>query len=218
MSTSPSELKSQVNLDPQEFEFSITASSAFFGADLSRPPELDSELNDVATLLGRPEGLPVYKDTTNTHGCELYNKTYHSGVIIVNRGICTFLTKLKNARAANASAVIVISDDEVPVNPSAGEEDLEEAAQLNDTAMVLLTKTAGKTLLDMMDVLEEMGTSEMRVALPRAIGQPRAADGNEESTALPEPQEDIQETHLPKDTGKVLYINGHALLNTRLLV
>ena len=203
----------QATLDPPEFDVVVNAFSAFFGADLSQPP---SDSNGTVALFNDPAGLRVYQDRENEQGCLSYSNDYTDGVIVAHRGTCTFLDKLKNAHDASAAGLLVISNEDLPINPTASAEDLEEAAQLKDTALVLLTKSTGKALLDMIDAIEERGTSQVMVTLHK----PRIPTSTADPAQDPLPANPPVEDNSPKDpdSERILYINNHALLNTRLLV
>ncbi|KAJ2931770.1 hypothetical protein H1R20_g5450, partial [Candolleomyces eurysporus] len=207
----------QVNLNPPEFDIVISALSAFFGGDLSQV--VSSEDSVVVSRFSRPEGLRIYQDKDNEQGCNPYFQSYSEGVLIAHRGGCTFLEKLINANAASAAGVIVISDEDSTINPTANIDELDEAGNLNDTALVLLTKTSGKLLLEMIDDVEQQVGNQVVVALHRTRQRPNATDPDRASqetpsSDLPTPTE--EDTRDPSE--RVLYINGHALLNTRLLV
>ncbi|KAF5331587.1 hypothetical protein D9611_007751 [Ephemerocybe angulata] len=204
----------QVNLDPPELDVIVDAYSAFFGADLAEA--LDSSAASSPFLL--PQGLRVHQVHDNRQGCLPYEGTYDGGVLVAHRGNCTFLEKLKNADAASAAGVIVISDEDAPINPTANAEDVEEADNLNNTALVFLTSSTGKALLELIDLVEEKGTSQVMVTLhrrqPADTNTTPTGDDSEDSSKM----EPIEEEEPSRDTERVLYINGHALLNTRLLI
>jgi mannosidase alpha-like ER degradation enhancer 1 len=202
----------QATLDPPEFDVVVNAFSAFFGADLSQPP---SDLNGTVALFNDPVGLRVYQDRENEQGCLPYSSDYANGVIVAHRGTCTFLEKLKNAHDASAVGLLIISNEDLAINPTASAEDLEDAAQLSDIALVLLTKSTGKALLDMIDAIEDRGTSQVMVTLHK----PRIPTSTSDPAQDPLPADPPVQDNSPKDTDeRILYINNHALLNTRLLV
>lgn len=203
---------SSPSLEPPEFDVVVNAHSAFFGADLST-----AAVNNVtAQRLKSPEGHRVYQDPENEDGCAAYADAYPGGVLLARRGGCTFVEKLRNARAASAVAVIVISDDDAPINPTSSDEDLEAMGELDDVALLLLTHTSGNALLQVIDAIESQGVSKVMVALEGTRTPPDTSPGHE-----PQPDSSTDESvDAPpvNDTDRVLYINGHALLNTRLLV
>jgi mannosidase alpha-like ER degradation enhancer 1 len=188
--------------------------SAFFGADLSQSASGEDSI--AVSRFSRPEGLRVYQDKDNEQGCDPYVQPYPEGVLIARRGGCPFLDKLKNANEASAAGVIVISDEDLQINPTANVDELDEAGNLNDTALVLLTKTSGKALLEMIDLAELQVGSQVMVALHRSRQGGNSTDPDPAASQedLPTPTE--EDNRDPSE--RVLYINGHALLNTRLLV
>lgn len=201
----------QATLDPPEFDVVVNGFSAFFGADLSQPP---SDTNSTVALFNDPAGLRVYQDPFNQQACQPYASTYPNGVLIAHRGACTFLEKLRNAHDAEAVGLVIVSNEDLPINPTANAEDLEEVGYLNNTALVLLTRSTGKALLDLIDAVEERGTSQVKVTLHKPQTPTPTTDAVQEPA-----KESVPEEKLPHDyDDRILYINNHALLNTRLMV
>jgi len=176
---------------------SVTGYTALFGADLS----LSHSLNVSSVPIVRPEGIPIRHENLNRHGCVPFKRSYPGSALIVHRGQCTFLEKLLYARAASASTLIIISDDDRAINPYADADELEAAGDLSDAAVILLPKETGEALEDML-ITSKLGTTEVRISVDT------------------EKLDDESESHAEKDeeTTRVLYINGHPLINTRLLV
>jgi mannosidase alpha-like ER degradation enhancer 1 len=76
---------------------------------------------------------------------QAHEQSYVDEALLVDRGECTFLEKLLNAKEAGASGVIVINDDDARVSPSIDDEEREEVGDaVDDVALVILTKTAGR--------------------------------------------------------------------------
>jgi len=142
----------------------------------------------------------------NPTGCQAYTQTFADEAILVHRGGCTFLEKLMRAHEVGASGVVVTSDSEIAVNPSASVEDLEDVGDsLDDVAIVVLRKSDGRQVSAMLDMAENhVG----RVVL--------VLENLQRDTALPEQEPVGKRSRFAGNS--VLYINGHALLNTRLLV
>jgi mannosidase alpha-like ER degradation enhancer 1 len=164
--------------------------------------EITTSHSDANSLrFARQDGIAVHRDLDNARGCESYRHSYPDSVLVVHRGDCTFLEKLLHAKAASAAGVLVISDDNLVINPTANLDEVEAAGDLSDVALVLLPQKAGEVLTDMLDHAEQGLLSQVRMVLE---------DDSEESNA----------GHIPpeKDPNRILYINGHPLLNTRLLV
>ncbi|KAJ7283733.1 alpha mannosidase-like protein [Mycena rebaudengoi] len=154
---------------------------------------------DVWSRRGRPSALrpPTSADgPANTYGCDAYPQSLKDAVIL----------KLVTARAAGAAGVLVVLDDSIGLNPTADPEELAEAGDIGDVGMVVLTAEVGKLVHDMLDNVEEMGGQVMLQMDP-------------ERTASDSPQisQQDQEKRQEEKSHKVLYLNGHPLLNTRLL-
>ncbi|PPQ77269.1 hypothetical protein CVT25_010851 [Psilocybe cyanescens] len=188
-------------------DISVTAYTAKFGADLSSHVALDSMSN--IPQIRSAEGAPVLRDPENTHGCDPYERPYTHSVLIIHRGECTFLEKVINARDASAVGVIIISDEEASINPTANSDELEAAGDLSGVAVVLLPKKAGDAFEELLILTESMKSTQIMVAL-----QNQPSLGPDDPGYIPI---EAEEEH-PKDPNRILYINGHPLINTRLLV
>ncbi|KAF9469122.1 alpha mannosidase-like protein [Collybia nuda] len=183
-----------------EFNVLVTGHQGHFGGSLS-PNAL---VGQKRMRFSRKEGLVVHRDFDNTQGCHAYTQPYPDAVLLVHRGGCTFLEKLLRARAASAAGVLVISDVDSVFNPTANLDELEEAGDLSDAAVVVLPQKAGQVIWEMMDRAEQWGANQVMVAL----------DHESKSTAANTRQTPQQ----PNDPSRILYINNYPLLNTRLLV
>ncbi|KAG6378813.1 glycoside hydrolase family 47 protein [Boletus reticuloceps] len=181
-------------------DFHVTAHTATFGADVTmarRPKSL---------AFGRPEGVRIRRDTSNSLGCRPFDQDFAGDAAFVWRGDCTFLEKLIYARDAGASGIIVVNTDDTPINPSAGSNEVAAAGELHDVALALLSHTAGKNIAAMLDASGLFGYGNVLFSIDSDgwSGQPKA-EGDKYGD---------QGDHTPH----VLYINGHPLLNTRLLI
>jgi len=194
-------------------ELVTTGYTALFGGDIAAKPrpELFQPLR-----FSDPEGVPVFLPRDNRFGCVPFNTTFHDGVVVVERGQCTFLEKLLMGRAAGASGVLVISDEDFGINPSANLEDLAGAGDISDVAMLVVTRQAGEVLNEMMR--RSMG-QVMVVVDPE---RPRTAVTDAGDDVLPDITEqdrnEEKEEKAKDHNHRILYLNGHPLLNTRLLV
>ncbi|KAJ3514072.1 hypothetical protein NLJ89_g2582 [Agrocybe chaxingu] len=185
-------------------DISVTAYTAHFGADLSSSVHL--ELNKSPPRIRRPEGVAVRRDTDNVFGCGPYELSYPDSMLLVRRGDCTFLEKLLMAHEASAAGIIIISDEEQGINPTANSEEVLAAGDLSDSAAILLPKNNGETLEEMLILTEQLKTVQIMVSL-----QPgEKAGGDTQSIQEQEEQ--------PKEPNRILFINGHPLINTRLLI
>lgn len=186
-----------------------------FGADLGlgnqfrqRPMRfLDGGGNRLSRVHSDPSGCTPYEPGI----------VPQDSVILISRGDCTFLEKLAHARHAKALGVIVINSDDIPINASADQDDLDQyGSDLDQAVLLVVSKSSGDQLLRMVAMAESRGFSEVLVAV-----EPEGQSGVTETRHTEENKRDKKEKkELPAqgDTGKILYVNGHPLMNTRLLV
>ncbi|PBL02491.1 alpha mannosidase-like protein [Armillaria gallica] len=164
----------------------LTAWTGFFGGDISHHEQNPLRFAD-------PNGLPVYRVDDNLLGCSPYSTSHQDSVILTYRGDCTFLQKLLMARSAGAAGVLVVSDEDVALNPTANADEVLGAGGMDDVAIAVLSRQAGNLIDEMMDMAESRGIGRVMNV---------------------EEVQDVEE----QPTNRILYINGHPLLNTRLLV
>ncbi|GJE84706.1 glycoside hydrolase family 47 protein [Phanerochaete sordida] len=182
----------------------VTASTAIFGADPSAP------LGDSGARFGRGEGARLVRDAANPHGCAPYKQRYAGEALVVRRGECTFLDKLFEAAVAGASGVVVLSDTEHAITPSAGADELAAVADmLDDVAIVVVDRADGDVLTAMLNAADAFGAQVMAGIAPAA--EPTAHGGH----AGGSPEAAMQRA---RDGNRILYLNGHPLVNTRLMV
>ncbi|KAG2135913.1 glycoside hydrolase family 47 protein [Suillus bovinus] len=174
----------------------VNAYTAQFGGDLAAPDASDT------LLFGYWEGTEVQQDKGNPLGCKPYETNFDGNAVLVHRGECAFLEKLVYARDAGASGVIVVSDEDTPINPSASPAEIAAAGDLSNVALVLLPYTVGKSVTAMVDAAGMFGYGHVMFAV------------DTEAQAWTEGVIDPT----PGEVGQILYINGHPLLNTRLII
>ncbi|EIW82385.1 glycoside hydrolase family 47 protein [Coniophora puteana RWD-64-598 SS2] len=191
-------LQARPGVMTRTLEMEAKAFTALFGADPAALPHGDSKPPPFSSGNSRIRFL-----RKNTLGCSPYTQNLEGDVVLVYRGDCAFLEKLTFARDAGASGVIVIGDSDIPINPSATPKEISDAGDLDAVALVLLTQSAGEALLEIMDTASAHGTGHVLVSV-----DPEGWTAQTES----QPSDFTQE-----DEVRVLYINGHPLLNTRLL-
>ena len=181
----------------------FTASTGLFAGDPSVPlPD-----NGKPLRFGHGEGVGLVRDPENPTGCHAYKQTFTDEAILVHRGECTFLEKLQRAHEVGASGVVVLNDSEEAISPSASIEDLEGVGDsLDDVAVVVLRASDGHQVSAMLDVAEDHYVGRVVLVLQNL----------ERDTASPEQEPTGEQSGFLGN--RVLYINGHALLNTRLLV
>ena len=187
----------------------LSANTALFGRD---PSLLATDHEPIR--FGHQNGVRLAQDHSNQYGCQPYQQIYSNEVLLVDRGGCTFLKKLLNAKEAGASGVIVINDSEARVSPSIDEDEREEVGDaVDDVTLVILTKAGGKAVTDMIKRTRDFGVGQtMFIVDPenRQVGVKR------KPTKVHRGSNDIDQ--LKDDIQKVLYLNGNALVNTRLVV
>lgn len=215
------------NMDGIDIGFRATAYTASFGADLSARV---AEPPDKSPRMTQGEGLPLFRELSNQKGCSPYKHSYPDSILVVERGDCTFLDKLLEAQNAGAAGVIVISNEDLPINPTAGSDEVIAAGDLSDVGLLLLPKTTGRVLTELMETIEKVGTGQVMVAIHRdpLATADSASKGAPKKDQKREPEKDQEDRNRSGKTGeetsqdtnnpRILYINGHPLLNTRLLV
>ncbi|KAF9780244.1 alpha mannosidase-like protein [Thelephora terrestris] len=198
----------QVDTTEDPLEATLPANTALFGGDPSM-----SAPDQEPIRFGHQDGARLVQDHSNPYGCETYEQLYPDEVLLVNRGECTFLKKLLTAKEAGASGVIVVNDDDARVSPSINEEEREEVGDaVDDVALVVLAKTAGEAVMDMIKRTQHLGVGQVIFMVDpdsRQVGMTKPPRNYKSSNDMDK---------LKDDTQKVLYLNGHALVNTRLLV
>lgn len=173
----------------------IKAYTAQFGGDLA-------VVGGSSTLrFGSGGGTMVQREKSNPLGCKPYETQFNGDAVLVHRGDCTFLEKLVYAQYAGASGVIVVSDEDAVISPSATPEEIAAAGDIDDVALILLPHTVGKVVAAMVDAAGTFGYGHLMIAV---------------DTETHVRMESVDQT--PGETGQIMYINGHALLNTRLII
>lgn len=193
----------QQHLMPTEHvhDLTVSASTALFGANIVQ------RNSDRTPRFGHGEGSRVVRDPTNPYGCHPYEGTHQDDVIAVLRGECTFLEKLVIAQQARAAGVVVLGDEEIHINPSADDEELNAVGHpIDDVAIVVLKRSDAEAVSAMLDTVDKLGLGQVMLAI----------DPIDRSTT--ESRNEATRTTNHEDEFRVLYLNGHALINTRLLV
>jgi mannosidase alpha-like ER degradation enhancer 1 len=186
---------------PEEVVF--TAYTASFGGNPAAPPMEGLE----PIIFGHGEGVPIVRGWNNTFGCTPYDETFQDEAVVVRRGECTFLQKLVLAQNAGASGVVAINDNDVGVRPSAEKKETNDAGDaINQVALVVITQAAGRVLEHMLDTSETLGGQVWMIVGPESTSP--------DTMPTPEPTRTQQDSAAKP---KILYINGHGLVNTRLL-
>lgn len=195
-------------------ETTVIAATALFGGD----PTAVTSSGHPALRFGHGEGVRVLRIPSNPLGCTPYSEAFPDNeAVAVQRGECTFLEKLVLAQQAGASGVVVLGDEEQHINPSAEKAELDEAGpQINNAAIVVLRRADAALVAQMLDAAEVHGLGTVRL-----IVEPWHDDGPAGAEKTP-PQDghtgEQAKKSVAKDPTRVLYLNNHPLLNTRLLV
>lgn len=224
-----------------ETEVTLMAFTSTFGGDPSASARRRAhDKTSAALAFGRgPAGSVLTAVLSNSRGCQPYDERLLkrdegvNRVLLIWRGDCTFIEKLSLAAKAGATGIVVVSDEEHGVNPAADQEDVDSAREelaevstllgeeegfaaidLDDVVAVLVPRSAGKELIRLMHTAEAHGFAEVRVVVePEPELETEAGTG--ETTTVNDSQESDNKS---EQGGKILYLNGHPLVNTRILV
>ena len=188
-------------------EVLVLASTATFGGD---PTESDSPQGPIQ--FGHGTGVRLVRDESNVYGCSPYTQKFHGETVVVRRGECAFIEKLEEAALAGASGVVTLTDDDNGINPSAAIEDIQNLrTSLDDVAIVTISRPDSMLITAMLDSAELHG----RDVLMTIASAGEASD----NTHRPESAVPLDERRTKAREGnRVLYLNGHPLLNTRLML
>ncbi|KAI0637778.1 alpha-mannosidase [Trametes polyzona] len=182
----------------------VPAATAFFGGDPA------SRTRPIR--FGHGAGVRVVHAHDNALGCAPYAAPLDGAAVAVFRGECTFLEKLVLARRAGASGVVVLGNEEQHINPTAEPQDLAAAgAEVDDVAIVILRRPDAELVADMLDAAERYGLGDVRLVVERWDDGPVAAEDDER-------QEKGSGKKGDDGPARVLFLNNHPLINTRLLV
>lgn len=137
-------------------EQSLPAIKAGFGPDMSMDPQYSQPMH----LYFLPNG--------SAYGCHHYafppfaaSQGNQSGriVVVAQRGECTFASKMKCAIDAGAAAVVVLSDEEDALVPSASRDELTQMTRL--IPLVLMPRSSASQLRDLAELSAERITMEV---------------------------------------------------------
>ncbi|KAI9001169.1 alpha-mannosidase [Trametes punicea] len=189
----------------------VVAATAMFGGDPAPPPQPNSDKPPLR--FGHGDGVRVRRFPDNQLGCTPYAEKLDGEAIVVARGECTFLEKLVHAQRAGASGVVVLGDEDHHINPSADAEELAAAGPtIDEVVIVVLRRGDAQLVSDMLDSAEHHGLGEVKLVVePRDDGPAEAVPPNDGRNRR-------QRDKKIEDAPRVLYLNNHPLLNTRLIV
>ncbi|KAG8794500.1 alpha mannosidase-like protein [Serendipita sp. 398] len=190
-------------------EFIVEANTAEFGVDLD---QLREDQVGAAGTFGLT-GSHLVRVPDNANGCQPYhdpNGLLHNAVVFIERGECLFIEKLFNARKSGAAGVVVWHDSEEAVNPVVEAGDLAVfGAGIEGAAMVVIPASAAAFVVGRL-VLQEQDPRKHKVMVKVEKEWPEQLLGQD-------PQIVQAPTKTEKASGKILYINGNAMINTELL-
>ncbi|KAI0829418.1 alpha-mannosidase [Trametes gibbosa] len=191
-------------------EIVIPAATAMFAGDPAAP----SSQGEHPLRFGHGDGVHVVRASDNPLGCAPYMEDLDGAAVVVTRGECTFLEKLIFAQDAGASGVVVLGNEEQHINPSADADELADAGPgINEVAIVVLRQADAQLVADMLDSVEHYGLGEIRLVV-------EPLDGGHVGANQPADEHRGEDVGRAKseDPPRVLYLNNHPLINTRLLV
>lgn len=183
-------------------EVTVVASTAGFAGD----PASSTTDDHGPIRFGHGEGVALVRPKANNeYGCLPWEEKFDGEAVVVKRGECTFLEKLVEATIAGASGVIALSDEEHGINPSATPDEVKAYGKLLDeVAIVTVNKAESAVVTAMLDASELYG-GQVVMAVSAGTGKTEEATLDEKRTRA-------------KEGNRVLYLNNHPLLNTRLMV
>lgn len=195
------------------FELTTVAYTSVFGGD----PMPSKPASDNSIPFTHGGGNRLIWRPANALGCDSYESddVIKHSVILVHRGGCTFIEKLVNAATAGASAVLVISDIDGPLNPSAEYEEIDTFGQwLEQFVLLVIPKSSGEEVLRLLEEAEMHSfTNVMVVAEPEGHAAVTETGSDQSQNKMRE-----RDSEEARNQEKILYINGHPLMNTRLLL
>lgn len=193
---------------------SVIAATALFGGD----PTVDPPLRFGH---GQGDGVRIVRLPDNRLGCTEYSEVLlDNEAVVVDRGECTFLEKLVFAQRAGASGVVVLGTEEHHINPSAEKEEVEAAGPgIDDVAVVVVRKSDADQVSRMLDSAQQHGLGMVKLVVEPWVGP---ADVDQDVGGATgekrQPQEREQKPTPTADPSRIMYLNNHPLLNTRLIV
>lgn len=141
----------------------------------------------------------IFLPEDNNQACESFSIDNASeGLVVVaaRRGACTFVHKMQLASDAGASALLVLSDEEEMLIPSA---DKAELSQISKPIPLVLLPKSGSDLLK--QTIETMGKKPIRTEINELV----LTDDEERPNAA------VELSNTP------VIVNGHWLVNCRLV-
>ena len=191
-------------------EHDATAYTSLFGGDPASSLTEDGQISKPLRFSGTSPLLVIHPDESNRKGCSPYEAgtVQPDAVLFVERGGCTFIQKLSLGKAAGAAGVIIASDTNDRINPSADSDEVEFARlQLSDVALVVVSQKDAQIVSDL---LRHGSTYGVRV-LMLVEHQGKSASPHAETNWKDWDRNSRAEP-------RILYVNGRPLINAELLV
>lgn len=122
----------------------------------------------------------------NLLGCQPYSRDAFTieDIVVLDRGGCTFVEKLHFVSRAGAAGVIVVSDNDEPLNPSY--DPTEEVDDLEEYGLVVVTHESGKALRSLLGMARQQGGFVTMEVEPEPAGDmlpvPERKNGDESNT------------------------------------
>jgi len=134
-------------------------------------------------------------------------------MVLVKRGECYFIDKLAHARGAGAAGAIVWQEEDEQIQPSAEPEDFQRLSGVIEGGMLLVVGSSEAQGIGSMLNFEDAhaGKVEIWVRLDDRWQEDMDLIGVQGAWPPDEP------TKTQPTVGRMLYVNGHALVNTVLL-
>ncbi|PVF93371.1 hypothetical protein CPB86DRAFT_715665 [Serendipita vermifera] len=192
-------------------EFIVEASTAEFGIDIDKARWISPE--ETSTTSFGLAGADLIRIPENPLGCSPYDQRLHNvtnKMIYVERGECLFIEKLAHARKAGAMGVIVWHEAEDPIRPTAESDDLRTYGKDIEGGVLLVVPgsahsiIANRLSLAEQDPANNILTVKLEKEWPDELVESRVSLKPEPSRTKPTP-------------GRILYINGHAMINTEIM-
>jgi len=194
-------------------EFIVDACTGDFGIDVDAIRKTTFPATSNHSTFGF-SGAHLVRFPDNPLGCSPYNDPTQrlvDAMAYIGRGDCLFVEKLAHARRAGALGIIVWHDSEERLNPSSEPEDLELYGDDLDGGAILVIPYSAAVFVQGQLLLEETQPDKHMVMVSLEKDWPEQLLG--EDPTLP-----TQPTKTNVRSGRILFINGHAMVNTELLV
>lgn len=190
--------------------FGLDPRDAYLSSDQSSDPE------SLPSPTFSRQGSRLVHFSENGYGCDPFldpSGRIKGSMVLVKRGECYFIDKLAHARQAGAVGAIVWHEDDEYVQPSAEPEDFQRLDGIIEGATLLVIgSTEAQRIGSMLSFEDDQdGKVEVWVRLDDQWQEDIDLFGVEGAWPPDQP------TKTQSTVGRMLYVNGHALVNTMLL-